>query len=367
MFDETALRELASIQTEGPILSLYLNVDPTRRTADEYKLELREMLKQVGARIAAEDSEAVKRHVEYEYDWSGRGLAMFTNAAEGIWYAYSLAVPVRSGATVARRPYISPLVEVDGLYGKYVVALIDRRGGEFYYFQMGELVDQVGMEGEDVRHTRKGRGSSVHGMRGGAPLSGRHEAALVQRNLKDIAADLTDFCQKYHPRRILLGGAEHTLAQFTEALPSAMRELVADTFASEMVVSEAEIREHSFRLLEALEEREHARVVESVRTQAGKGMNGVLGLDQTLSVVHEGRVQMLVVERGYRQSGYQCAGCGYLTAQAMDRCLFCGGTFVEIPDAVEAAVTQVIENGGNVKVVDDGQMVDTRIGALLRY
>ncbi len=95
------------------------------------------MLKQVSARIAAEDSEAVKRraHVEYEYDWSGRGLAMFSNAAEGIWYAYSLAVPVRSGATVARRPYISPLVEVDGLYGKYVVALIDRRGGEFTTFR----------------------------------------------------------------------------------------------------------------------------------------------------------------------------------------------------------------------------------------
>ena len=48
---------------------------------------------------------------------------------------------------------------------------------------------------------------------------------------------------------------------------------------------------------------------------------------------------MLVVERGYRQSGYQCAGCGYLTAQEMDRCLFCGGTFVEIPDAAEAAAS----------------------------
>jgi hypothetical protein len=228
-------------------------------------------------------------------------------------------------------------------------------------------MDQVGMEGEDVRHTRRGRGSSVHGMRGGSPISGRHEAALVQRNLKDIAADLVDFCQKYHPRRLLLGGSEHTLAQFMDALPPATRELVADTFSSESVLNDAEVREHSFRLLNALEEHEHTRAINTVRTQAAKGMNGVVGLDQTLSVANEGRVQVLVVERSYHQPGYQCQGCGYLTAQQMDRCVFCGGTFTEIPDAVEAVVTQVVDKGGNVKVVNDGQLIEARVGALLRY
>ena len=47
MFSERALKELASVESQGPILSVYLNVDPTQRTADEYRLELREMLKAV--------------------------------------------------------------------------------------------------------------------------------------------------------------------------------------------------------------------------------------------------------------------------------------------------------------------------------
>ncbi len=117
MFDEGALKELASVQTEGPILSVYLNVDPTQRTAEEYKLKLRELLKQVSGKVDSEDIEAVKRYVEYDYDWSGRGLAIFSRAVEDTWYAYPLAFSVRSGVTVARRPYISPLVELDGLYG----------------------------------------------------------------------------------------------------------------------------------------------------------------------------------------------------------------------------------------------------------
>lgn len=367
MFDERALKELASVYTEGPILSVYLNVDPTQRTADEYKLKLREMLKQVQDNIDADDLEAVKRFVEYDYDWSGRGLVIFSRQAEDIWYDYSLAVPVRSGVTVARRPYISPLVELDGLYGRYVVALVDRQGGTFYFYQMGELVDRREAEGEDVRHTRKGRGSSVHGMRGGAPLSGRREAELIHRNLKEIASALAQFCQKHKPRRLLLGGAEPTVAQFQDVLPSSLRDLVSGTVGVDVEAGEVEIREQAYALLEELEEERHERVVDAVVTSAAKGLNGVVGLDQTLSVANEGRVQILLVEKGYHQPGYRCTGCGYLTTQHLDKCVFCGNDFAEIPDAVEAVVTQVVEKGGTVEVVNDEKMEEARIGALLRY
>lgn len=367
MFDERALKELASVQTEGPILSTYLNVDPTQRTVDEYKLELRELLRQVSDEADPEDIEATKRYVEYEYDWSGRGLVIFSRQAEGIWYVYSLAVPVRSGVTIARRPYISPLVELDGFYGRYVVAVVDRHGAKFTFFQMGELIDQKIVEGEDVHHTRKGRGSSVHGMRGGAPLSGRREAEHVQRNLREVAAELSSFCQKHHPRRLLLAGSEPTVAQFQEILSSPLNEIFAGTLGLDMEASEAEMREHAFNLLRELEEERHERVVDAVITSAAKGQNGVVGLDQTLSVANEGRVQVLLVERNYHQPGYRCNGCGYLTTQRMEKCVFCGGSFSEIPDAVEAAVTQVVEKGGTVEVVNHQKMEETRIGALLRY
>jgi hypothetical protein len=367
MFDERALKELASVETEGPILSMYLNVDSTQRTSDEYKLELRELLKVKAAEVDSEDIEAVKRYVEYDYDWSGRGLVIFSRQAEGIWYAYSLAVPVRSGITVARRPYISPLVERDGLYGRYAVALVDRQGGRFFFFQMGELVDQRGSVGEDVHHTRRGRGSSVHGMRGGSQLSGRREAELVMRNLRETAAALVEFCQEHRPRRLLLGGAEPTVAKFREVLPSPVNDLIVGTVGIELGAGEVEVREQSFELLQELEEERHERVVDAVMTSAAKGLNGVVGLDQTLSVANEGRVQVLLVERDYHQAGYRCTGCGYLTTQRLDRCVFCGGDFHEIPDAVEAAVTQVVEKGGTVEVVGEERMEDTRIGALLRY
>ncbi len=367
MFDERALRELASIQAKGPILSVYLNVDPKQRTAEEYKLKLRELLKRVGGEVDPADIAAIKHYVEYDYDWSGRGLVGFSRAAEDIWYAYPLAVPVRSGVTVARRPYISPLVELDGLYGRYVVSLVDRQGGKFYYFQMGELVAEREVASEDFHQHRKGRGSSVVGMRGGSQLSGRHEKEIVSRNLKETAAALTDFCQVHKPRRLLLAGADHTIAQFQDALPAPLRDLFVGAFPANMDAGEVEIRELAHRLLEELRQAHHARVVGALVTAASKGQNGVIGLDGTLSAAHEGRVQVLVVERDYHQSGYRCTGCGYLTTQELEKCVFCGNQVSEIPDAVEAAVTQVVEKGGTVEVVDDETLADVRIGALLRY
>jgi peptide chain release factor subunit 1 len=366
MFDEKSLKKLASLEASGPILSLYLNVDPTQHAAEEYRLMLREMLKQAEGTVDDADINAVKRYVDLEYNWSGRGLVVFSRQAEKLWHALSLAVPVRNGITAASKPYISPLVELDGFYGRYAVALIDRQGGRFFLFQMGELVTQDGAVGEDVRHVRKGRGSSVVGMRGGSQASGRKEAELVQRNLRDIAAALIDFCQEHHPRRLLLAGAEHTVAQFREFLPIKLQEIVVGTFNANMEAGDADIRDQAFTVLKSLEEKRHRELVDAVVTAAAKGMNGVVGLDQTLSVTHEGRAQVLVVEHGYHAPGYQCKSCGYLTTQKLDACVFCQGPIREIPDAAEAVISQIIEKGGAVEVVENG-MLSAHIGALLRY
>ncbi len=367
MFDEKTLRELASLEANGPILSVYLDVDSTQHSAEEYKLILREMLKHIDGQVDHEDVDAVKRYVDLAYDWSGRGLVMFSRTDEDLWYAFTLAVPVPSGVTVAAKPYISPLVELDGLYGRYIVALVDRQGGRFFLFEMGHLVEQEGTMGEDVRRIRKGRGSSVVGMRGGAPASGRKEAELVQRNLKDCAAALGQFCQRHHPRQLLLAGAEHTIAQFQEYLPVALKDIVVGTFAADMDAKEGEIQERAFAILTDLMAARKQSLIDATVTAAAKGQNGALGLEETLNVAHEGRIQVLVVEQHYHAPGYRCGGCGYLTTQPQSACSFCNGAFTEIPDAVEAVVSQVVEKGGTVEVVDNQAMIGARIGALLRY
>lgn len=369
MVDEKELRQLAKIQSETPILSVYLNVDPTEHTTEEYLLSLRQMLKAASGEADAEDIERVQRYFEHEYDWSGRGVVIFSCQASGLWRVYTLAIPVASGVTVARRPYLSPLVALVDAYGRYAVALVDRQSARFFLFQLGELVSEQVFEGEEVRKLKKGRGSSAGpARRGGAPASGRHEEEVAMRNLREIAKETDRFCRKHKPQQLILGGADHTLAQFREMLPKALQEHIVGTMSADATIGEPELRERSLQILTEVEEARKAAAVEAVFTAAAKGREGTVGLDQTLSAAHEGRIRTLVIDRHFHAPGYRCNHCGYLTTQPLSTCPFCSGKFVEIPDAAEAVVTKVIEEGGVVEVVDQHPRLQTvGVGALLRY
>ncbi|MBN1178144.1 MAG: hypothetical protein JXD18_02965 [Anaerolineae bacterium] len=367
--EEKELQELAKVEYKTPILSVYLNVDPTQRTSEEYLLSLRNMLKEVEGRAASEDIAAVQRYFEHEYDWSGRGVVIFSCNAEDFWRAYTVAVPVASGATLARRPYLSPLAALMDAYGRYAVVLVDRQSVRLMAFQLGKLAQEQAFEGEEVRKLKKGRGSSGGpGRRGGAPISSRREEEVVTRNLKEAAKFVDMFCRQYKPRQLILAGTDHTIAQFEDFLPKSLQEQVIGTMTVSVGAGEPEIREQSLGIIQRADREREAKIVQAALTAAAKGKEGVAGLEGTLSAAHEGRILTLVIDRHYHAPGYRCNNCGYLTAEAMEICPFCGGTFAEIPDAAEAVVTKVIEDGGTIEVVDDNaQMAQTGIGALLRY
>jgi peptide subunit release factor 1 (eRF1) len=85
--------------------------------------------------------------------------------------------------------------------------------------------------------------------------------------------------------------------------------------------------------------------------------------------VYEGRVRVLLVAEGYRATGYRCQHCGYIAAQAKEKCPFCGGRVKQIDDAVDLIVRSVIDQGGQVEVVRDSPALEKagHIAALLRY
>jgi hypothetical protein len=58
-----------------------------------------------------------------------------------------------------------------------------------------------------------------------------------------------------------------------------------------------------------------------------------------------------------------------LSAEYFEACPYCGGKGDQIPDAVELAVRQVMQSGGEVEVLrgDLAQGELNQIGALLRY
>ena len=365
MFTDSVLRELLNYSSPDPVLSVYLNTDTTEGTADALKLRLRTLLKGVHL---PKDEAAIFKYFELEREWTGRSVAMFSSAAQNYFRAFPIAVPLRSRVFVGEQPYVKPLADLLDAYGGYGVALVDKQGARLFQFHLGELKEQEGILGEEVRHTKRGGASSIFGRLGGIAGKSRHSEQTIERNLKESAEFAAKFFEENHIRRVLIGGTEKNVSQFKSYLPKTWQSLVVGTFPVSMTARPADVQKKALEIGQQAERRREMRLVEKMITSAAKGAGGVVRLDETLSAVHEGRVQTLIVQEGYRADGFQCQGCGYITTQEMETCPFCGKSFRKIKDAVEMAVRKVMKDGGEVEIVyEDPKLGEIGIGGVLRY
>ena len=365
MFTDSVLRELLNYSSPDPILSVYMNTDMTEGTADALKLRLRTLLKEVHL---PEDEAAILKYFELEREWTGRSVAMFSCAAQNYFRAFPIAVPIRSRVFVGEQPYVKPLADLLDAYGGYGVALVDKQGARLFQFHLGELKEQEGILGEEVRHTKRGGASSIFGRLGGIGEKSRHSEQTITRNLKESAEFAAKFFEENHIRRVLIGGTEKNVNQFKSQLPKTWQSLVVGTFPISMTARPDEVQRKALEVGQQAERCRETRLVEKIITSAAKGADGVVRLDDTLSAVHEGRVQTLVVREGYRAKGFQCQGCGYITTQELEACPFCGKSFAQIKDAVEMAVRKVMKDGGDVEIVyENPKLEEIGIGGILRY
>jgi len=362
MITHAELQALVDFESGGhPVLSLYLNVDPSRRSKEKYMLWLRNLLKEVSRQADPADVERVERYFGLEYEWQGKSVACFACTRAGLWQAYPLAVPMQDGAFVSERPYIKPLTDLMDQHQPYGVALVDREGARLFLIHLGEIVATAGTLGEETKRHKQGGW--------GAQKLQRHEDVQASHNLRSAASVAVDFFQQEQVRRIVLAGTEDTVSQFYTLLPRAWQDRVVGNIPIDMNATEMEVLTKSRAVVEEALANEEATIVERVITSAAKSEGATVGLSDTLAALQEERAHLLVVAEGFSAPGYRCTHCGYVAARSEGQCPYCGGKMAHVDDAVEYAVKRMLEQGGQVESVRDNMDLAKAgsIGALLRY
>jgi peptide subunit release factor 1 (eRF1) len=371
MFTKQDLNELVEFRSdESPVLSLYLNVDPTQQTKEQYKLVLRSLLKAVADEARPADIEAIERYFDFEYGWQGRGVAVFACQAVDFWRSFSLAVPVHNHAYVSHRPYIKPLTDVLDAYGRYGVILVGSEGARMFLFNLGELVEATGTLGEEVRRTKHGGASGVAGMRGGMPArTARRGEAVVQRNLKEVAEATEAFCRSNGCTRLVLGGTEANISQLQDLMPKALQDKVIGSFSVDFGAAEGDIQARSMDLIEEVAAERELGLVDDLIAGWKRGTGATVGLSDTLAALQEHRPWVLLIGAGYEAAGYRCENCRYLMLTKREECPLCGGPVDHVDDLVETMTHRALEQGVEVEIVrGSGELEEAgSIGALLRY
>jgi rubrerythrin len=365
MFSEKDLQELLDYSAENQVISLYLSTDPTEVNTEAAKLRMRNLLKTVDL---PEDVQAIENFVTLSYDWAAKGLAIFSDQESDFFKTYQFNLSLPSEVYIGKHPTIRPLVNLMDTFTGWGVVLVDKEGARLFSFDLGELGEIDGVTGEEVKQTKRGGGNAMHGRMGGADASGKVEN-IIERNIKEVINQATDFFTHHHIRRIMIGGTDDNIARFKDELPKSWQSLVVGEFPMSMLANESEVYEQATaQALVAQKKVNHALVSQAV-TQAAKGSNGVTGLIDTLNAIHEGRVRILLVAKDFEQEGFRCKGCGYLTTQELETCPFCGDTFHRIDSAVEMAVRETLQKSAEVKVMSDMAPLEQagNIAAILRY
>ena len=361
MISEKELQELATLSTGAPVLSLYLDTDLSQQSKEKCKLVLRDLLEKVMSSAAAEDVAKIETFIDLEYDWQAKGVAIFSASKDGFWRVYPLTVPIESEAHTGEQPYIKPLTQILDEYPRYGVALMDQEGARLFLIHLGQIEEKGGWTGQDLKRHKQGGFS--------AERFQRRADQQAQQNLKNAAEATVRFCEENQCGHLILSGSGETVPRFRGMLPKALQKQIVGTLGLDMTAPASEVMAHAEKLIAEEQSQREQRLVEDLVTAVAKGGGAVIGLADTFYNAHQGRVHTLVLERGFEANGYLCAGCGYVSAEPITKCPFCGGKPEPVEGAVNRVVQKVIQSGGKVETVAPSEALTKagHIGAILRY
>ncbi len=375
MISNDELRQLQEYPS-GPdtsVLSLYVNVDQSNAanlnrgflTAVE---NLFRRMSDTGENNKATLETECRRVLDFLRDHTprGKGLVVFSDSRSGFWWQRDLQAPLPTDARWSPSPWVRPLLEVMEEHDRFAVALVDNHRAKIFVGDAaGLLLTSEIMSDVPGRHMTTGTDhiwSQSH--------MDRDRANHIRTHARRVADELGGVVERMRLMRVIIGGPVEATSIFEGELPRRIQQMIVGTISAPLDSSQDKLLGEVERVLERAEQEDEARLVESMITAAMKGERAVLGINETLAAIHQGRVHCLVVAKGYRAEGRQCRSCKVLVTDDARKCAYCGEELMAAPDLINRASRKVLEQSGRVQIVSGAaaeKLNPAGVGAVLRF
>ena len=309
---------------EGPVLSVYLSVNPryNENQGQAYKIRVKDALKGMED-LPQEVAERVREQVEDETPPPGARTLVFFAAPDGLFERYDLQVDLPEVFRLGDA-HVAPLVLAVDEHEPYGVAIIEAE--EFRFFvstppviaeeDRGETVGSGFFREVDLKPT------GMYPVSGGSSdmdPAGRKQDANLHRFYKQVGEITQKVAFGDNVRRLIIAGTKQRTSPFREALPQQMQDRVV---AEEHLATGAalgEIFERIEAVVEHVEREEEAELLNGVRE------NGVRGIKDTVEALQEGRVYQVLALWGLDAEIRWCDHDELaITEMAQEECPYCG-------------------------------------------
>jgi release factor family 2 len=361
--DATDLAEL--VHRSGPFLSLYLITEKdvenaAQRSATRWRtartdLDDRGVPEAVLARI---DPMVPDAHLV------AGCLGVIADAKEILHVEHGPAVGRNDEASWAPVPRLLPIVRWRQSEPPYVVVLIDRTGADLLGFRRGspDLHAEVTGEHDVIRKVHAGGWSQERYQR-------RAEDSW-EHNAEQVAGSVVDLADRIEPEFVAVAGDVRAVALLRESLPERVDELVHviekeiprkleedDPIPDDVrALVQQHVRERTEALLERFAEE---------RGQHDKAVDGVEATARALAMAQV--AVLLIADRADDDRTLWLGPDPTLLAVTDQEMKEMGVDSPEQGPARDVLVRAALGTGARIRVIDDTDMVEEAVGALLRW
>lgn len=322
---------------EGPVLSLYLDVNPANpdNVRKAHVRRAKDALRDL--KVPKDFAEDIVQRLSLEHVIpQGRTLVVFAGADpaklfETLYLQTELALLDLTDGVIARwgKPYVAPILFAVDEHERYGLAYVSSDEWRYFEVFLGEIVELRGADRLDPsadwrQYTQARRNPSITGPVQGGSDHDRFDARQEDwtlRHYRQAAEELVEAVNAAGLDRLVLIGQDAAVRDFEAQLPNTLKsKVVARTSApSDTNISATHWLTMVTPLLERVEREHESALLDQVRER------GIWGVDETLAALQEGRLSTLLVPWGAGLDVYRCEQSGLVASTEEEAERICVG------------------------------------------
>jgi peptide subunit release factor 1 (eRF1) len=296
------VEELAALRPAAPVLSLYLDLNPTnfgthraRRSAytsllDEAHKRVEESAADHAGKVSLRaDVERAAAFLEDYAPKGGQGVAIFACSSDGLFETFTLPRPLRTRVVVDDSPFVTPLLQA-GDRRDWLIVLVDTRHARFMHGN-SDHVEEFEQVHDSVAGQHEGSGTTDHQ---------RWVEHGVDQHLEKAAHEVDRHLRGGRLDHVLVGGPPELASRFESILSNPARERLAGRFDVEVpTVHPDNVRRAALPCFEEDERRHERAVLDRLAEGLGREERAAAGLRDVQAMLEQMRVETLLYEERF--------------------------------------------------------------------
>ncbi len=371
------LREFA--KTDHPIINLYLSVNPIRFKEKEWKIKLKDLIKDAKEKLREEArytrNELKKIYIDLEYmerelnsiDLSGvQSIVWFYSSDNNMDVLFKIPeeLPRNDFIMISDLPNYLLLDEVMSNFKRYLLILFDKERVRFLEYFMKKVREHMNVRQRIHKLEDYNDYGAVENR------IKRHVMYHVYKHFKNIMILAKQIIEEEDIDGVIIASYQELLPMFKEHLVYEIKsKLIKEVTNIDVNASREEILKKIIEIEEHIKREEEEKLIQKIDEELGNNGKATVGIEDSLTALYEGKVDTLLLSPYFHREGVSCPSC-YFISLSGDKCPYCGSHMEKISNIISKIYDLALINNSRVKhlnYVADKLKEKGELAALLRF